>query len=182
MTRQLDRVVLFVQGQPADIRAYASPKYSEVGRRYTNLFQAPDMLADVDGGFLERRLIHRTARGELVRSISEVVVADALHAEGIDYHYEKALRGKDGVERYPDFTAEDPATGVTVYWEHLGMLSDTAYLRRWEKKLEWYQTMCLAPDGPENAEGERLVTSQNRGDGAIDSKQIRQQVREVFEL
>ena len=182
LTRQVDRVVLLVQGQPTDIRAYSSPKYSEVGRRYTNLFQTPDMLPDVDGGFLERRLIHRTARGELVRSISEVVVADALHAEDIEYHYEKALRSRVGVERYPDFTAEDPATGITVYWEHLGMLSDTAYRRRWKKKVEWYKTMGLIPDGPENAEGERLVTSQNRGDGAIDSKRIRQQVREVFDI
>ena len=182
LTRQLDRVVLFVQGQPADIRAYASPKYSEVARRYTNLFQAPDMIPDVDGGFLERRLIHRTARGELVRSISEVVVADALRAEGIDYHYEKALRGKDGVERYPDFTAEDPATGIRVYWEHLGMLSDPTYRRRWRGKIAWYKTMGLTPDGPENDKGERLVTSRNRPDGAIDSKRIRKQVREVFDI
>ena len=182
LTRQVDRVVLFVQGQPTDLRVYTSPKYSEVARRYTNLFAAPDMLAEAGGAFLERGLIHRTARGELVRSISEVVVADALNAEGIDYHYEKALRGADGVERYPDFTAEDPATGITVYWEHLGMLSDPAYTRRWEKKLQWYEAMGLQPNGPENAKGERLVTSQNRHDGAIDSAQIRQQVRDVFEL
>ncbi|QFG37299.1 ATP-dependent exoDNAse (exonuclease V) alpha subunit [Paracoccus pantotrophus] len=183
LTRQVDRVVLFVQGQPSDIRAYTSSKYSEVARRFTNLFAAPDMLADPSGTFLERRLIHRTARGELVRSISEVVVADALHAEGIDYHYEKGLRGADGVERYPDFTAEDPATGVTVYWEHLGMLSDPTYANRWKKKLEWYKdVMDLEPDGPENKKGERLVTSENRLDGAIDSAKIRQQVREVFDL
>ena len=182
LTRQVDRVVLFVQGQPTDLRTYTSPKYSEVARRYTNLFTAPDMLAEASGAFLESGLIHRTARRELVRSISEVVVADALHAEGITYHYEKALRGADGVERYPDFTAEDPATGITVYWEHLGMLSDPAYARRWEKKLAWYKTMGLEPNGPENAKGERLVTSQNRYDGAIDSAHIRQQVRDVFEL
>lgn len=111
------------------------------------------MIADADGAFLEWRLIHRTARGELVRSISEVVVADALHAEDIDYHYEKAFRGADGVERYPDFTAEDPATGITVYWEHLGMLSNPAYVRRWEKKLAWYKAMGMEPNGTENDKG-----------------------------
>jgi hypothetical protein len=88
----------------------------------------------------------------------------------------------DGVERYPDFTAEDPATGITVYWEHLGMLSDPTYVKRWDKKLEWYKAMSLEPNGPENGRGERLVTSQNRKDGAIDSAQIRRQVRDVFEL
>lgn len=182
LTRQVDRVVLCVQGQPTDLRIYTSPKYSKIARRYTNLFTAPDMLADPSGAFLERGLIHRTARSELVRSISEVVVADALHAEGIDYHYEKALRGVDGVERYPDFIAEDPATGIIVYWEHLGMLSDPIYAKRWDKKLEWYKSMDLEPNGPENCKGERLVTSQNRNDGAIDSAKIRQQVRDVFEL
>lgn len=183
LTRQVDRVVLFVQGQPSDRRAYTSSKYSEVARRYTNLFAAPDMLADPSGAFLERGLIHRTARGELVRSISEVVVADALNTEGIDYHYERALRGADGVERYPDFTAEDPATGVMVYWEHLGMLSDPTYANRWQKKLKWYKEVVdLEPNGPENEKGERLVTSENRLDGAIDSARIRQQVRDVFDL
>ena len=38
------------------------------------------------------------------------------------------------------------------------------------------------PFGTENAKGERLVTSENRLDGAIDSAQIRQQVRDVFKL
>jgi hypothetical protein len=182
LTRQVDRVVLFIQGQPADLKTYASPRYSEVARRYTNLFSAPDMLAEAGAGFLERGLIHRTARGELVRSISEVVVADALHVEDIDYVYEKALRGADGVERFPDFTAEDSASGITVYWEHLGMLADPIYARRWEKKLRWYEAMDLEPNGPENAKGQRLVTSENRNDGAIDSQRIRERVREVFGL
>ena len=184
LTRQVERVVLFVQGQTTDLLTYTSAKYSEVARRYTNLFTKPDMFAEPSSGkFLERGLIHRTARGELVRSISEVVVADALKAEGIDYYeYEKALRGADGTERYPDFTVEDPTTGTTVYWEHLGMLSNPAYVKRWDEKLEWYKAMDLGPDGPENDKGERLVTSQNRKDGAIDSAQIRQQVRDVFDL
>jgi hypothetical protein len=62
------------------------------------------------------------------------------------------------------------------------MLSDPTYARRWEKKLQWYAEMGLQPNGSENAKGERFVTSQNRHDGAIDSAQIRQQVRDVFEL
>ena len=62
------------------------------------------------------------------------------------------------------------------------MLSDPIYAKRWDKKLEWYKTMGLEPSGPSTAKGERLVTSENRHDGAIDSARIRQQVREVFEL
>ena len=62
------------------------------------------------------------------------------------------------------------------------MLSDPTYRRWWKEKKKWYRTMCLTPDGPENDKGERLVTSRNRPDGAIDSKRIRKQVREVFDL
>lgn len=122
LTRQQNKVVLLVQGKASDLRTYSGPRYSEVARRYTNLFRKPDMLDDGDGLFLEKGLIHRTDRGELVRSISEVVVANALHSEGIDYSYERALRGHDGMDRYPDFTVVDRITDQTVFWEHLGML------------------------------------------------------------
>ncbi|WP_373502301.1 hypothetical protein, partial [Aestuariivirga sp.] len=44
------------------------------------------------------------------------------------------------------------------------------------------QPMDLEPNAPENDKGERLVTSENRLDGAIDSAKIRQQVRAVFDL
>lgn len=40
----------------------------------------------------------------------------------------------------------------------------------------------LEPNGAENDKGERLVTSENRLDGAIDSAKIRQKVRDVFDL
>ena len=60
--------------------------------------------------------------------------------------------------------------------------SDPTYAKRWDRKLEWYKAMDLEPNGAENDKGERLVTSQNRNDGAIDSAQIRQQVRDVFEF
>ena len=37
-----------------------------------------------------------------------------------------------------DFTVYDAGTGVTWYWEHLGMLADSAYTERWERKQEFY--------------------------------------------
>lgn len=63
------------------------------------------------------------------------------------------------------------------------MLSDPTYVSRWAKKLNWYkEDLGIEPNGPENDKGERLVTSENRLDGAIDSAKIRQQVRDVFDL
>ena len=58
-----------------------------------------------------------------MRSKSEVIIANLLHAKGINYHYEEPLEF-DGITNYPDFTIEDGSTGKTYYWEHLGMLND----------------------------------------------------------
>jgi len=53
----------------------------------TNLFADPlpcEVVVGKTTRFLERGLIHRTERGELVKSKSELVIADKLHARGID--------------------------------------------------------------------------------------------------
>ncbi|GKY86826.1 hypothetical protein STA1M1_06950 [Sinisalibacter aestuarii] len=42
--------------------------------------------------------------------------------------------------------------------------------------------MHLEPNGSENDKAERLVTSEHRLDGAIDSAKIRQQAGDVFDL
>jgi len=86
----------------------------------TNLFLAPSPI-DVNGRFFEEYLIHRTARGEMVRSKSEVIIANALTAKCVDYAYERPLT-IEGVTKYPDFTIEDMESGRILYWEHCGML------------------------------------------------------------
>lgn len=144
LTRQKDRVVVLHQGQQADLKRYSTDQHSETATRLTNLFRAPRPV-EVSGGFFEERLIHRTRRNDLVRSKSEVIVADTLFTIGIkDYTYEKPLT-LGGVTRYPDFTIEDPATGVTFYWEHCGMLTDPDYRSRWEQKLRWYRENGVLP-------------------------------------
>lgn len=78
LTRQLDRVVLFVQGQPTDLRAYASPKYWEVARRYTNLFQAPNMIADAEKPVHTREPMVSPARVGRPEATKCLLVADIL--------------------------------------------------------------------------------------------------------
>lgn len=72
-------------------------------------------------------LIHRTSTGTLVRSKSEVIVADTLSCLGIDYQYEEPLYANDDSTdfRLPGFT--NTYEGDTWYWEHLGMLSVPSY-------------------------------------------------------
>ena len=137
LTRQQNRIVLFHQGPFNELRGYTVETWSDIARRMTNLFVDPAPVQVKVGQhdrFLEDGLIHRTRRGDLVRSKSEVIIADGLLAQGIrDYIYERPLVGPDGIPRYPDFTIEDAESGITVYWEHLGLLEDPTYADRWKK-------------------------------------------------
>ena len=116
LTRHQDRLVILHQGPLVQYRRYAGDEHSEIARRLTNLFADPlprEVTVNAQQRFLEEGLIHRTERGDLVRSKSELVIADKLHARGIDYAYEQPLVLPNGRTRYPDFTIADHARGVT---------------------------------------------------------------------
>src|SRR5690242_9568714 len=84
-------------------------------------------------------LIHRSQRGQLVRSKSELVIANMLEDLGIPYTYERPLEGSATIGRkFPDFTFLDPA-GEPIVWEHLGMLARPDYRDGWQAKRVWYE-------------------------------------------
>ncbi len=178
LTRQKKKIVILMQGSPIQLQRLSSELYSEVAGRLTNLFVPPDPI-QIDEKLLEKRLIHRTTRRELVRSKSEVIIANLLHAKGIDYRYEEPLE-IDGVIKFPDFTIEDDDTGERYYWEHLGMLSDIGYRRRWEEKVEWYKGhgISLQEDGggPEGT----LIVTEDSADGGIDSEAVSSLIMSLF--
>lgn len=142
LTRQREHVVLFHQGDLRALLKLSLAQHSETARRLTNLFADPRPVEHI-GAFLEEGLIHRTTRGELVRSKSEVIIANLLHALGITYAYEQPFAGRDGSVRYPDFTIEDAETGRRVFLEHLGLMSEPAYRRRWLAKIVGRLLYCL---------------------------------------
>lgn len=170
LTRQKERVVILHQGPRTELRKYSSDDRSETARRLTNLFVAPSPI-EVDGRFFEEHLIHRTARGEMVRSKSEVIIANALSAKGIDYAYERPLT-IDGVTKYPDFTIEDMETGVTLYWEHCGMLHVPSYRQRWEAKVAWYKSHGIHSRGDDGGTEGSLIVTRDEANGSIDSAKI----------
>lgn len=176
LTRQRQRIVLLHQGPLLELKNYSRRHLSETARRITNLFEAPSPV-EVESRFLENRLIHKTRRGEAVRSKSEVVIADLLYSLKVDYRYEKELVASDGSKRLPDFTIDDPASGLKAYWEHLGMLDQRTYRERWEKKLAWYRSHGIKPieegGGPQGT----LVTSRDDARGGIDSQEIELKAR-----
>ena len=74
--------------------------------------------------------------GILVRTKSELIIANLLAGQGIPFGYEVPLRAADGTFYLPDFTIV--ARGETWYWEHVGRLDSDAYRNHWETKQAWY--------------------------------------------
>lgn len=168
LTRQKRRIWILHQGSFGSLLRLRSDYYSETARRTTNLFRDPmTVMAEAPKGApvadgpaaLDGRLVHATRRGDLVRSKSEIVIADILHeletAGVLRYSYEKPLQ-LCGRERWPDFTIE--AGAEVWFWEHCGMLDDPHYARRWREKLEAYQREGIMPWSPESPAGRLIIT------------------------
>ncbi len=138
LTRSRERLVLLVEGTDASfLYDLTKPERSETARRNTNLFAA-GVRDDADDVPYAEHLVHRTIRGELVRSKSELVIANYLHALGMPYAYERELRGTVDQDRLrPDFSFVDDA-GDVILWEHLGMLNRPDYVIGWNWKRAWY--------------------------------------------
>ena len=175
LTRHRDRLIVFHQGLFTDFRHFSEEKYSVIAGRLTNLFIEPmpqEVTVDKQTRWLEEGLIHRTDRGDLVRSKSELVIANKLHTHGIEYGYEQQLNIGEGKVRYPDFTIVDHARGINFYWEHLGLLSDQSYRERWARKKEEYRDVGILPyedgGGPEGT----LIETYDDPSGALDSQRI----------
>ena len=62
LTRQTEKVVILMQGDPIDLQRLSSEQYSEAAGRLTNLFARPAPV-QVGERFLEKGLIHVTSRG-----------------------------------------------------------------------------------------------------------------------
>lgn len=183
LTRHQNRLIILHQGPLGEYRGYAGDEHSAIARRMTNLFADPlprQVTVNTQQRFLEDRLIHRTEGGNLVRSKSELVIADKLHARRIDYTYEQPLVLSNGRTRYPDFTIADHARGVTFYWEHLGMLDNPGYRVRWERKRAEYLKCGIGPynegGGPEGI----LIETRDEPGGGLDAVTIASVIDEVI--
>lgn len=178
LTRQKDRVVILHQGPRSELRKYSSDDRSETARRLTNLFVAPSPIA-IDGRFYEENLIHRTSRGKMVRSKSEVIIADHLTHRGVEWEYEQPLT-IGAMTKYPDFTVEDMESGQNFYWEHCGMLHVPSYRRRWEEKLAWYKANGILPHDEGGGPRGMLIITRDEANGSIDSSKIDPLIEKVL--
>lgn len=88
--------------------------------------------------FEENEAVLITAKGERVRSKSEVIIANMLNQLGVPYRYEYPLRMSSGRVVYPDFTCLNVRTRDEFIWEHFGRMNDAEYQVKTFKKLDGF--------------------------------------------
>ena len=89
-----------------------------------------------------------TSRGQKVRSISELLIAEALYKYSIPFHYEEELE-VDGKTFAPDFTFEGGDYNK-FYLDYFGMMKNPKYAKKNFIKLDDYFDIGLVP-------GENLI-------------------------
>ncbi|MBQ9134831.1 MAG: hypothetical protein IJX66_01910 [Lachnospiraceae bacterium] len=123
------------------------------------------------------KLRYETEQGELVRSKSEVIIANLLYRyrEDILYKYERPLSVVvAGVPRiiYPDFTILNLHTGKITYWEHAGLMDDAVYANDFVRKVNTYTSNNLMP-------GRDVVFSYETQEIPLEIGVIRKMVEEI---
>ena len=92
-----------------------------------------------------------TARGERVRSKSEIIIADTLFRYKIPYRYEYPLQvhrtsgSGDTITLHPDFLCLNTRTRTELYWEHFGLMDDPDYSANAAGKLRLYIENGILP-------------------------------------
>jgi hypothetical protein len=194
LTRQKRRIWILHQGPLDTILAYRHYSFSDIAARLTNLLREhrlqqvpnpvglPPGLLPLSRGFLEERLVHRTIRGEMVSSKSELAIANILYSlerEGrLAYVVEPPLPFADNAKgRWADFQIR--CRGDTWFWEHCGMMDDESYRRRWTRKERLYRENGFTRYTDENPSGRLIVTEDGSGEG-LDSQAIALLARKLF--
>lgn len=175
LTRSRRQLVLFIEGDDASLLFdLTKPERSDTGRRNTNLFFTT-VRQNVTTVPYAEHLIHRVKKGHLVRSKSEVIIANELFNMDIDYYYERPLEGSNkGGTRLPDFSIPDPA-GEIIIWEHLGLLSKPDYRAGWERKKRWYEENGFI-------EGQNLFVTADDERGGLDAIEIEKTAKIIKNL
>jgi len=93
--------------------------------------------------YYEEAKRHMTSRGLMVRSKSELLIAEKLYDYGISFRYEQVIHiGTYTVA--PDFTIRR-RDGKLFYWEHEGLTNSQTYLDRQIKKSQMYAGIGIVP-------------------------------------
>jgi hypothetical protein len=114
-----------------------------------------------------------SARGEHVRSKSEIVIADRLLSAGLEYYYELFYSPNYADFFYPDFTILHPTTYETWYWEHCGMIDKTSYSSELMFRLELYGGVGIYP-------GKNLIITFESSQRPLNTQYVDNLIKEFF--
>jgi hypothetical protein len=154
LTRAKRHCTLLVEQDISPLLGMRRPECAKLRRINTSLFEfkpVPDALLQIRG-WMEDGRIHESLADVMVRSKSEVIIANMLQEREIPFTYETPLYASDGTFYLPDFTVTWRGTGY--FWEHVGMLHRDDYRAHWEKKRAWYERFFKG----------RLIVTEEAGD------------------
>lgn len=116
---------------------------------------------------------HFTARGEQVRSKSEVIIADTLTRHKIPYRYEFPLKLKNGDIYHPDFLCLNLRTRKEYIWEHFGMMDNPDYAELTAKKFKVFSENKILP-------GKNFLFSMETAKNPLSSRQVENLINEFL--
>ena len=108
-----------------------------------------------------------TGRGILLRSKSELLIAELLDAYGIPFRYEETVEF-EGMTLAPDFTIRK-RDGSLIYWEHMGLITNIRYYDSQLSKLRMYYAAGIVP-------WDNLIISFDNDRGIISAADIRNKI------
>ena len=141
---------------------------------YTSRWQAINYKKD----FAPENKNYITAKGELVRSKSEILIADTLNRLNIPYHYEFPIKlitetGNKTIF-HPDFLCLNRRTRKEFLWEHFGRMDDPEYATQTVSKINLFARNGIFP-------GKNLITTMETSSQPLNTRTIQKIVEEYLE-
>jgi len=138
ITRAQRHLTLMIEEDISTLVSLRRPESSHLQMINSSLFDfkpVPEEFLNIQSWYEEGKIYH-TLSDYMVRSKSEVIIANMLFERDIPFKYESPLFAPDGTFYLPDFTIT--WRGEEWYWEHLGLMDEEKYRHHWETKKAWY--------------------------------------------
>jgi exodeoxyribonuclease V alpha subunit len=138
VTRAKTKLTVFAEQDISAFLQLTRPEANKLTKINASLFDFNPLPKEwlIMNEWYEEGKIHQTLSQYMVRSKSEVIIANMLSERQVPFWYEKPLFASDGSFYLPDFTVI--LQGEEYYLEHVGRIDLHDYKDHWEKKKQWY--------------------------------------------
>lgn len=153
-----------------DMRALINPIY----KTDKEMMEHWDAMRYESNPFMPEKKIHKTNRGEYVRSKSEKIIADKLFELGIPYKYEYPIM-VNGKIRYVDFFILSITLRKAFMLEHFGMMGDPAYVKDAVEKIHEYEKAGIRM-------GDKLIATFEYDNESIDMEVFTSMICECLQI